>query len=268
MSRSILFTLAVTLAFPATSFAHKVWLLPSQTVLSGAEPWVTVDAAVSNDLFYFNHFPLQLDGLTITAPDGTDAQAQNQSVGRYRSVFDLPLEQEGTYRVAVLNEGLFASYQKDGETRRWRGSPKAFAAEIPGDAEDLHVTEYLGRVETFVTNGPPTKTALKPTGKGIELIPVTHPNDLYAGETGTFRVLVEGKPAAGLEVEVVRGGTRYRDTQGETHLTTDENGEFSMTWPEPGMYWLETSSTDDKTTLPQAGSRRLSYAATLEVLPQ
>jgi hypothetical protein len=34
------------------------------------------------------------------------------------------------------------------------------------------------------------------------------------------------------------------------------------------MYWLETTSTDDKTSLPQAKQRRLSYVATLEVLPQ
>lgn len=51
-------------------------------------------------------------------------------------------------------------------------------------------------------------------------------------------------------------------------MTTDANGEFSVTWPEAGMYWLETSSTDNKTSLPQAKQRRLSYVATLEVLPQ
>ena len=34
------------------------------------------------------------------------------------------------------------------------------------------------------------------------------------------------------------------------------------------MYWLETTISDDKTSLPQARQRRLSYVATLEVLPQ
>ena len=36
---------------------------PSQTVIAGENAWVTVDAAVSNDLFYFNHVPLQLERL-------------------------------------------------------------------------------------------------------------------------------------------------------------------------------------------------------------
>ncbi len=48
----------------------------------------------------------------------------------------------------------------------------------------------------------------------------------------------------------------------------DGNGEFSVTWPEAGMYWLETGTEDTKTSIPQAKQRRLSYVATLEVLPQ
>ncbi|MFT4180052.1 MAG: DUF4198 domain-containing protein, partial [Thermomonas sp.] len=51
-------------------------------------------------------------------------------------------------------------------------------------------------------------------------------------------------------------------------VTTDANGEFKVNWPEAGMYWLETSTTDDKTSVPQAKQCRLSYVATLEVLPQ
>ena len=267
MSRFLLLALsAVTLASP--SFAHKVWLRPSQTVLSGAEPWVTVDAAVSNDLFYFNHFPLKLDGLTITAPDGNAVEGQNQSVGKYRSVFDLALSQQGTYRIAVVNHGVFASYEHGGQRHRFRGNPASLKSEIPADATDLKVTESLGRVETFVTNGAPTTESLQPTGKGVELIPVSHPNDLYAGEEATFRILVNGKPMKGLEIELVRGETRYRNAQDKQSLTTDANGSFTITWPQAGMYWLKTSTQDKETEIPQADSRRLSYAVTLEVLPQ
>jgi uncharacterized GH25 family protein len=97
---------------------------------------------------------------------------------------------------------------------------------------------------------------------------VTHPNDLFAGEEATFKLLVDGQPAAGVEVEIIRGGTRYRNAQDEIKVTTDANGEFSVTWPEPGMYWLDASTQDDKVSMPQAKQRRLGYVATLEVLPQ
>ena len=268
MKRTLILAAAIALAVPFSAAAHKAWLRPSQTVLAGADPWITVDAAVSNDLFYFNHVPIRLDNLVITAPDGSTVQPQNPATGKYRSVFDVQLEQQGTYRIAVASEGLFASWEEDGKPKRWRGNAQTFATEVPKDARNLQVSQSVGRNETFVTNGAPNETALKPTGKGIELLPLTHPNDLFAGEPAKFRVLVDGKPASGLEFEIVRGETRYRNAQDEIKATTDAAGEFSVTWPQAGMYWLETSSQDARTSVPQARQRRLSYVATLEVLPQ
>jgi uncharacterized GH25 family protein len=258
---------ALALGFAPTAFAHKTWLQPSATVFSDKGEWLTVDAAVSNDLFYFNHVPLPLERLRITAPDGSAAQAQNGSTGKLRSVFDVELVQEGTYKIAMINNGMFASYTLDGENHRWRGKPEDFKAGIPAGASEVKASENQARVETFVTVGSPTDTVFKPSGQGLELVPVTHPNDLYAGESATFQLLLDGQPAAGLAVEVVPGATRYRDSQDEIHATTDAEGRFVVTWTQPGMYWLEATHTDDKTRLPEAGQRRASYVATFEVLP-
>ena len=268
MKRTALALVLSLAVVPFTAMAHKAWLQPSETVLAGVDPWVTVDAAVSNDLFYFNHVPLPLERLAITAPDGSKVDAQNGATGRYRSVFDVQLKQQGTYRIAMVNSGLSASWDEGGKPKRWRGTASALASEVPKDAKDLKVTQSVGRVETFVTNGSPNDTALKPVGEGIELVPVTHPNDLFAGEQAKFKLQIDGKPAVGLEIEIVRGGTRYRNAQEEIKAKTDTNGEFSVTWPEAGMYWLESVSEDTNTSLPQAKQRRLSYVATLEVLPQ
>jgi uncharacterized GH25 family protein len=246
--------------------AHRSWMLPSATVLSGDEPWVTVDAAVSNDLFYFEHFPLPLDGLTIMAPDGSAVQAENQARGRYRSTFDFKLAAPGTYRAAIAGEQLVASYRKDGQQRRWRGTREALAREVPADAEGLRVTLGQRRVEVFVTRGAPTDRVLQPLNEGLEMVPVTHPNDLVAGEPAKFRLLLDGKPASGVAVTVVPGGNRYRDQLGETKVTTAEDGGFSVAWSGPGMYWLAASVRDDKSGLPGV-QRNASYAATLEVLP-
>jgi uncharacterized GH25 family protein len=174
--------------------AHRQWLLPSTTVLSGGSQWVTVDAAVSNDLFYFEHVPMRLDNLVVTGPDGAAVQPENASTGKYRSTFDVPLTQPGTYRIAVVNQGLFASWKENGQTKRWRGAADALAANVPANAQELQVTEMASRVESYVTNGKPSKQALTTTGRGLELAPITHPNDLAAGETASFRLLLDGKP--------------------------------------------------------------------------
>ena len=264
-------TLALVLSLallPFSATAHKAWLRPSQTVIAGNNPWITVDAAVSNDLFYFNHVPLRLEGLAITAPDGSAVAPQNAATGKYRNVFDVELKQQGTYRLATLNSGLSATWEEEGKPKRWRGTAEAFATEVPKQAKGLKVSESVGRVETFVTNGSPTDVVPEAGGRGIELVPVTHPNDLFAGEEAEFRLLVDGKPAAGLEIEVVRGDTRYRNAQEEIKLKTDADGGFKVTWPQAGMYWLETGTEDGKTSVAQASQRRLSYVVTLEVLPQ
>lgn len=259
-------TLALALALPFAAHAHKAWLLPSQTVLSGNEPWVTVDAAVSNDLFYFNHVPLRLESVSITGPDGAKVDAQNGATGKFRSVFDVQLSKPGTYRIAMINAGLFANWEENGAPKRWRGTAETFAMEVPKDAKNLQVSQNAGRVETFVTNGSPTPIAA--TNQGLELVPITHPNDLFAGEAANFQLLIDGQPAKDLKVEVIPGGIRYRDAQNEITTTTDADGKFSVTWPAAGMYWLQTSLQDDKATIAPAKQRRASYVVTLEVLAQ
>jgi uncharacterized GH25 family protein len=259
--------LAIAAALPFAADAHKAFIVPSETVLSRTG-WITVDGAVSNDLFYYNHAPLRLDNLKIFGPDGQQVNAENVNTGKFRSTFEVNLTTTGTYKLALINHSLNAQYETaSGEKKRWRGSA-ATLSEIPADAKNVKITEQQGRNETFVTAGKPNDTALKPTGVGLEMVPVTHPNDLVAGEPVSFKFVLDGKPAANLEVEVVPGGTRYRDKQNETKYTTDKDGAVTMTWNDAGMYWLEASVQDEKASVKQAKSRRASYVATFEVLPQ
>uniref|UniRef100_UPI00329788C1 DUF4198 domain-containing protein n=1 Tax=Salmonella enterica TaxID=28901 RepID=UPI00329788C1 len=87
---------------------------------------------------------------------------------------------------------------ENGQRKRWRGTPETFAKEVPANATNLQVSESAGRIETFVTAGKPTTTALKLTNHGLELVPITHPKDLYAEEEATFAFMLDGKPAAEL----------------------------------------------------------------------
>ncbi|MDQ8700004.1 DUF4198 domain-containing protein [Hyphomicrobium sp. LHD-15] len=259
---------ALALVIPVSAHAHRAWLLPSATVLSGKDPAVTIDAAVSNDLFYFEHQPMRLDGLVVTAPDGSKIEPENASTGKYRSTFDLSLKAPGTYRIALVGNNLFARYKENGEQKRWRGKPENLAKEIPASATDVVVTHAQRRLETFVTSGNPDEAALKPVGKGLEMQPITHPTDLVAGDEAEFKLLLDGQPAPNVEVEIVRGGIRYRNQLGEIKVSTDKDGVFKYKWPEAGMYWLEASVSDDKAEFKEAKERRASYAATLEVLPE
>lgn len=278
MWRVAALAVSLSVALPMAAHAHRAWMLPSATVLSGNEPWVTVDAAISNDLFYFEHNALRLDNLAVIAPDGKTVEAENKSTGKYRSTFDVKLSQKGTYKLTMVNDGLSASYKLGNENKRWRGTAESFAKDIPADAKDVNVSRMQSRMEVFVSSGKPTDTVLKPSGTGLELVPITHPNDLFAGDTSNFRFMLDGKPAADIEVTLIPGGIRYRDQLGEIKLKTDKDGKFSVKWPAAGMYWMSASNGGARmeggaaTAAPQAVGtiakpiRRVSYSATLEVL--
>ena len=259
--------LTAMLAAPMAAQAHRQWMLPSMTVLSGNDPWVTVDAAVSNDLFVFEHVPMRLDGLVITGPDGAAVAHQNAATGKYRSTFDVQLSKPGTYRIASVGDGVMASYKLAGEQKRWRGTVANLATAIPAGATDVRIVHSQRRIETFATVGEPTTEALTPTGKGLELAAVTHPSDLFAGETAQFRLLLDGQPAAGVEVTVIRGAGRYRDDPGEMKLTTAADGLLEINWEEPGMYWMEAEVRGGKSSI-EGAERMAVYVGTLEVLPE
>lgn len=275
------------LAIPAAVQAHRQWMIASSTVVSGTDNWVTVDAAASNDLFYIDHRPLSAKP-AVTAPDGSSVEIANHSIGQMRATFDVHLTQQGTYRIALVNQGVVGRYTLNGVvTPLPRYTTRANLAErIPAGATDVETAENVSRNEIYVTQGAPSQEVFEPTGAGIELVPVTHPNDLVAGEAATFRFLMDGKPGAGLSVTAIPGGIRYRDKLNEMQLETDAEGKVTITWPTPGLYWLNvTVGRPDGDDGPGAGGpgaggpgaggpqrpagpprRRVAYVTTLEVL--
>lgn len=248
--------------------AHRTWLLPSSTVVEGKEAWVTIDAAISENLFDYDTNALALDGVAITAPDGSTIAPPAIVKAKMRSSLDLKLEQPGTYKVALVANSVMASYKVGEETKRFRGSEEAFAREVPANSAELKATYNQSRLETFVSNTRTTDGALKATGKGLEMVPLTHPNDLRAGEPARWRFQLDGKALPQFAFSLIPGGVRYRGVLNEIRVVTDAKGEAALTIPNAGMYWLSANYPQTRAKGPgENGERRYSYAATLEVLP-
>ncbi|MET1755008.1 DUF4198 domain-containing protein [Novosphingobium sp. RD2P27] len=295
--------LAAILSSPAS--AHRQWLLPSTTSLSGTSEWVTVDAAVSNDLFYADHVPMSPEQVKVWAPDGIESKIENAATGRYRSTFDVKIDKPGTWAIGTERNGVMGTFKLNGETWRvgGRGRPAtapgagapgganmqrpqgaaptaaparpqgsgpirmvANVEDIPAGATDINLTEVLAKNMVFVTADAPTMTVLEPTGKGLEFQPLTHPASLVSDEPARFRFLVDGKPAAGVNVTVVPGGKKFREAEEAQELKTDADGVVTVQWPVPGVYWLNASAEDAKASTPRADKRRMGFTTTLEVV--
>jgi len=277
------FALSIT-----SASARSFWLLPSETVFAAAGEWVTVDGGASTAPFENSKFPLELAELRITAPDGSAVAPQNALTGKLRSVFDVHLEQRGTYRLVVLDDSAFALWKdaKNGgqgdratgvqgiraaeEERRWRGAESELKNAVPADAQDLKIGQMLYRTEVFITVGEPGPIPAAPSGHagiGLEMVPLTHPSDLVPDEEAEFAFFINGEPAAELTVTVTPGGFRWRDDAGVIELKTDAEGRVRVTWPGPGQYLIYAATSDDKATVSGAAERLIFYAGTLEVLP-
>ncbi len=294
---TLFFALYAMLASVPAQAAPRSWMLPSETMFTGSgDEWLTVDAALSTDLYYYDHAAQNWDPVAL-APDGSSVAVENRAKGRLRQVFDLHITRRGTYKLSIVTETVSGSFMLNGERKMLpRGTtPATLAQAVPAGATEVWSAVNTSRIETFATAGEPTTTAFKPTGKGMEMVPVTHPTELLAGEAATFQFLLEGKPAADLVVSAVNGGVRYRDGIQQLELRTDAQGKVTITWPEAGMWWVSvasggprgeggpaaTASPPAGAAAPQAGTPlaegprrpigppqpRASYAMTVEVLP-
>lgn len=277
--------------------APRSWMLPSETMLVGSgNEWITVDAALSTDLYYYDHAAQNWEPVAV-APDGSNVAVENRAKGRLRQTFDLHVVQRGTYKLAIVSESVSGSYVIDGERKMLpRGTtPSTLAQALPAGATDIWSAVNVSRIETFTTAGEPSTTVFKPTGKGLEMVPVTHPTELLQGEAATFQFMLDGKPAADLTVSAVNGGVRYRGDIQQLNLKTDAEGKVTITWPDAGMWWVSASSVGNRSenaagsvalsgltspatsTVATGGAPqrpmtppqpRASYAMTVEVLPQ
>ncbi|KQV80370.1 ABC transporter permease [Massilia sp. Root351] len=272
MKPSKLLLAAALAGLALNASAHKPWLLPSSSLVDAKEPWVTVDAAISEGLFDIDHVPLKLDAIVVTGPDGAKVDLQNASTGRLRSTFDVKMGKPGTYRIAMVQQNVSGSYKLNGEMKRFRGTEDTLAKDVPADAQEVKLTRTASRLETFVSANSTDMAVFKPSGVGLEMVPVTHPNDLRAGEKATWRFLLDGKPAANQAFSLIPGGVKYRGTLGEVRHVTDAKGEITFTLPEANMYLVTASwpaaAAPAPGQPPQMPPRRATYGATVEVLPQ
>ncbi|MDN4058886.1 DUF4198 domain-containing protein [Massilia sp. YIM B02769] len=252
--------------------AHRPWMVPTSTMVESKNAWVTVDGAISEGLFDVDHMPLRMNGLSVTAPDGTTSPAPEAVMGKMRTSVDIPLPQDGTYRIALVSTNVFGSYKDGNEVKRFRGSEADFNKQLPAGATEVKKTITNQRIETFVSANKTSDGALKPTNAGIEMIPLSNPNDLRSGETLRVRFLLDGKPLPKLAFSMVPGGVRYRGVLGEVRLTTDDKGEASIKLPAPNMYWVNAvyPPAPGKGAPPSDApeTRRFAYTGSLEILPE
>ena len=126
-------------------------------------------------------------------------------------------------------------------------------------------TQSFQRSETYATKGAPSAGALKPTGQGFELQPLTHPNEIYVDEGFSFVLLADGRPVPDQEFAIYKSGDVYAEKRFKLTGKSDAQGKAKATFTEPGVYVLEASypGRGDLAAPPAAKSYR--YTLSFEV---
>ncbi|HWK55527.1 MAG TPA: DUF4198 domain-containing protein [Hyphomicrobiales bacterium] len=232
--RRLCFALALTGALPA--LAHTPYLMPN-----AFEP--INDGLITLDASFAEHFfvpEVVFDGsqVEVFLPDGSKVAPDTLLALKTRLVIEHDLQEDGTYRFSTGRRvgRVFRFYELDGRTQAMEDEN----APLPEGAKLVEHYQAITLAETYVTRGAPTDAALAPRGDGLEYVALSHPNDLFAGETLRLRALFHGEPLAGLVVEAFPTGRGTSDETPVVTLTSGSDGEFAFTPEAGGVYLLRS----------------------------
>lgn len=269
--------------FTHLSHAHGRYILPSHTLLSGKEPqYVTLSASISNDVFhpdkplgnnaggkvnsFLERIFRQIE-TTIVMPDGSKSNDIQWRAYARQSLTDIKLEESGTYKIFFRQPTTpLTTFKKpDGEESRILGN----SMPLPEGATDIVHHTISSQVETYISHNAPNQNALRSTGKGLELIPYTHPNDLFVKEDTNFQLVLDGNPVPeGTSVNFTKEGTRHRNQRETTKIKTDSKGHFQVNFVQPGFYLLDVEITAPGKPEEKVSFHHHSLYVTLEVYPE
>ncbi len=197
---------------------------------------MTLDASFAEQ-FFVPEVAISNAPFEVEQPDGSIVPVETVVNLKTRNVLEQTLEQEGTYKFSTGKRlgAIFRVYDLNGE----RGSVRGNEEPLP---EGAVLTEHFQSVTSavaYVTKKGPTEKVLAGTGKGLEIVPATHPNGLFAGDRFEFTLQYEGKPLAEQTVTVYFANDQFSEEADFQKLTTNSKGVASATLDKQGLYLLQ-----------------------------
>ncbi len=229
--------IATVLAPPA--LAHVSFLLPNVFQLDESEE-ITVQAGFS-ETFSRPEVALRSHAFTIVTPAGSQQVFDAIETVGTLTVLAGKLTEEGTYRLSsgerIGRKGVQVKIGED-----WRplepGSPVA-------DGVETRESQTATVADVYVTRGAPTDQVLSTAIGRLALQPVTHPNKISTAEGFRFRVLFDGAPLSGQQVQIQRENGQYETPAYSALVTTDAEGYATFAMERAGAYLMMTRMSAD-----------------------
>lgn len=232
-------TFLLRAAFAASSLvmlaaqAHTPFLLPSRFDVEAKEV-VGVDAGFT-EKFFVSDVAFGDTAFAIVTPAGARIPFGDIRQLKQRTVAEQKLpDEKGTYRLSTGPRlgAVFRTWQHNGKTETARDPAQV----MPEGAKLLSHYQSLSISEAYVTAGKPSTKALAAVGKGLEIVAITHPSDLFVNEKFDFTVQYDGKPLPNQKVSVYRSPMDLANQSIVQNVSTDADGKVALPLTKAGIY--------------------------------
>lgn len=241
--------LCVLLALPQALWAHFGAVLPQNSMLDSSNRQTEVKLA-------FLH-PFAQQGMDLEKPDKVNVTHMGKSQSRSLLAELSPVQ--------MLNS---QAWQLDFQPDR----PGVYCLSMDPqpyweEAEGIFIKHIT---KTYIAAFGQEAGWSQPLGLETEIVPLTRPFGLYAGNVFQGRVLLDGEPVPGAEVEVeyynqnqkAQAANEYMHTQ---VLLADENGVFTYAAPAAGWWGFSALNEADYTLQHQGQDQEVELGAVLWV---
>jgi len=223
----------------ANSIAHTPFIAPI-SFAPAHQQWVSLDAGFA-ETFFHPDVAFDKGDFKLLTPAGEWQKPSRIEMFTTRTLIEHQLQEKGTYRFSTGTRygAVFRFYELNGERKATR-DPKEI---LPKGAKLLDHYQSVTLAETYITFDKPTTEALKPQGKGLELIAITHPDDIYAGENLSVQVLFDGKPLKDVQLTVYAANLVREKEEPYLRINTNTKGGADLLIKDAGVYLLHLRHT-------------------------
>lgn len=225
--------LAASCLVALTAQAHTPYLLPISFDVQPKDT-IGVDAGFT-EKFFIPDVAFGATEFAIVTPEGARIPFGDIRQFKQRTVAEQKLpDEKGTYRLSTGPRlgAVFRTWERNGKTESARDPQQV----MPADARLLSHYQSLSVSEAYVTAGKPSAKALAPVGKGLEIVAITHPSDLFVNEKFEFTVQYNGKPLPNQKVSIYRSPMDLASQSTVQNVSTDADGKVALPLTKSGIY--------------------------------
>jgi uncharacterized GH25 family protein len=219
--------LALCIASPCC--AHQKWLWPNRYFVEKAPVWLSFDVTWS-DVAFAAEKGVGDQPLSIVGPIGRRESPARIFIGKTKSTAETELTKEGTYRFEAVDPLKYWTRVERNGDEQWLDKAKDEVRNEKVTRADL----YWAKAVAYVTVGK--ESELQPPDKTdpLDIVMLTHPNQLRVDSPIKLRVLSYGKPLPRAEIKMFSPDSTGHEP-GKI-INTDDQSMGETRIEKPGQY--------------------------------